>query len=94
MKKIEINIEEMDWGFDEKTSSIFIKTNGIEDWITSELSWFSVEELLEGYKTEFVGSLSWEVYQGINEHILTYTTDTRQYKIVNDRIYFDTYLEE
>ena len=94
MKKIEINIEEMDWGFDEKTSSIFIKTNGIEDWITSELSWFSVEELLEGYKTEFVGSLSWEVYQGINEHILTYTTDARQYKIVNDRIYFDTYLEE
>ena len=94
MKKIEINIEEMDWGFDEKTSSIFIKTNGIEDWITSELSWFSVEELLEGYKTEFVGSLSWEVYQGINEHILTYTTNTRQYKIVNNRIYFDTYLEE
>ena len=94
MKKIEINIEEMDWGFDEKTSSIFIKTNGIEDWITAELSWFSVEELLEGYKTEFVGSLSWEVYQGINEHILTYTTNTRQYKIVNDRIYFDTYLEE
>ena len=94
MKKIEINIEEIDWGFDEKTSSIFIKTNGIEDWITSELSWFSLEELLEGYKTEFVGSLSWEVYQGINEHILTYTTNTRQYKIVNDRIYFDTYLEE
>ena len=94
MKKIEINIEEIDWGSDEKTSSIFIKTNGIEDWITSELSWFSLEELLEGYKTEFVGSLSWEVYQGINEHILTYTTNTRQYKIVNDRIYFDTYLEE
>ena len=93
MKKIEINIEEIDWGFDEKTSSIFIYINGIEDWITSEISWSTPEELLEGYTTEFVGSLSWEVYQGINEPILNYTANTSKYKIVNDRIYFDTYEE-
>ena len=94
MKKISINVNEFESGFDNDSKLLWISTDGLYDYIETELSWFSLEELLEGYKTEFVGSLSWEVYQGINEHILTYTTDTRQYKIVNDRIYFDTYLEE
>ena len=93
MKKIEINIEEIDWGFDEKTSSIFIYINGIEDWITSELSWFTPEELLEGYTTEFTGELNHTILKGFYEHEF-YSCDLKKWKILNDKIYFDTYLEE
>ena len=93
MKKISINVNEFESGFDNDSKLLWISTDGLYDYIEAELSWFTPEELLEGYTTEFAGELNHTVLKGFYDHEF-YSCDLKKWKILNDKIYFDTYEEE
>ena len=91
MKTIEINVNEFEKGFREE--KLFIETDWLREYIDAELSWFTEQELLEGYKTKFVGTLTEEVQNGFYEKTF-YSANLEKWNIENDVIYFETFIEE
>lgn len=91
MKLIKINVNEFEKGFREE--KLFIETDGLKEYIDAELSWFTEEELLEGYTTKFVGHLCEEVQNSFYEKTF-YSADLEKWKIENNIIVFETFIEE
>ena len=93
MNIIELNVNDFEKGFDERTNRIFLLTIGLEEIINSAMSWFTASQLLEGYKAVFTGKLEHKVNNGINEPINIFIASLDKWTIENDRIYFDTFEE-
>lgn len=93
MRIISINVNEFENGFDNELKSLWIDTDGLYDYINAELSWFTPEELLEGYTTEFTGELKYEVLKGFYDREF-YFCNLKKWKGAGEKIYFETFLEE
>ena len=89
---IEINVNELDIQFSEEKG--FFTNADFEDYINTELSWYTPAQLLEGYTTKFVGNLTTDIENGLYNPITTCTADLGKWKIEGDYIYFDTFIEE
>ena len=92
MKTINLEVKEMDNGFE--NCKLFIYADGLKEYIEAELSYFTTEELLQGYTTKFIGSLTHSEYNGINEFTTDYVANLDKYVIEDGKIYFDTCVEE
>lgn len=92
MKTIELEVKELDSGFE--NGRLFVYVDGLKEYIEAELSYFTTEELLQGYTTKFTGSLIHLENNGINEVITDYVANLDKYVIEDGKIYFDTCVEE